>query len=377
MITISTVTPILKRIILTLYLLTPAMFAVPPAKAETTGEKITYYQHIAPLFYQKCVSCHRPGEAAPFSLLDYAGSKRRSKTILRVVSDRYMPPWKPVPGHGEFRGSLRLDDRDVELIQQWVNAGSPEGNPELKIDPPVFTKGWSLGKPDLIVEMEDAFEVHAEGRDIYRYFTLPLNLTEDKWVRAVEIRPSARTVVHHALFFLDNTGNARKLQKADSLPGFKGKGFKPTGSLGAWAVGGMPLQLGKGFSLPLPKGSDLILQTHFHPSGKVEKEKTKVGIYFADSPPERLIGQFQIPPNFGSRTGLTIAPGDNKYTIKDHLTVPDDLELVTVWAHAHQIGKSMKADATLPDGKILPLFYIDDWDFNWQGQYQYETPITL
>ena len=348
-----------------------------PSNAEKISSGITYHKDIAPILYKKCVNCHRPGEAAPFSLLEYGSTKRRAKTIRRVVSDRYMPPWKPVPGHGEFQGSRRLSDSDVDLIQRWVEAGSPEGDPEQKTNPPVFTKSWNLGEPDLVVEMDEAFEIYAEGRDIYRYFSLPLNLTEDKWVRAVEIRPSARSVVHHALFFLDDTGKARQLQKADPKPGFKGRGFKTTGSLGAWAVGGAPLQFGDGFSLPLPKGSDLVLQTHFHPSGKIEREKTKIGIYFAERAPERLLGQFQIPPHYGAATGLTIAPGESNYVIKDHLIVPGDLNLVTVWAHAHQIGSSMKADATLPDGKKLPLFYIDDWDFNWQGQYQYKTPVEL
>ncbi len=366
------------RTLLTLFLTASFLLAEtgPPAKKTPLG-KITYSEHIAPLFYQKCVSCHRPGEAAPFSLIDYAGAKRRSKTIQRVVTDRYMPPWQPVPGHGKFRGSLRLKHSEVDLIQSWIDADCPQGDSSKKPEPPVFTKGWSLGKPDLIVEMDEAFEVYAEGKDIYRYFTLPLNLSEDKWVRAIEIRPSARPVVHHALFFLDNTGRAQKLQKADPLPGFKGKGFKSTGSLGAWAVGGVPLALDDEFALPLPKGSDLVLQTHFHPSGKVEREKTKIGIYFAGHEPQRRIGEFQIPPSFGSRIGLTIAPGDSNYVVKDHLIVPGDLELVTVWAHAHQIGSSMKADATLPNGKKLPLFYIDDWDFNWQGQYQYQSPVSL
>lgn len=368
--------PIFKIITL-LFFTTSHIFAdTSPSKKQGKSD-ITYNKSIAPLFYQKCVSCHRSGEAAPFSLLDYKGAKRRSKTIQRVVSERYMPPWQPVPGHGEFQGSLRLQDPEIKLIQDWVTAGCPEGDPTQKPSAPTFPKGWNLGQPDLIVEMDEAFEVHAEGKDIYRYFTLPLNLKQDKWVSAVEIRPSARTVVHHALFFLDNTGKAQKLQQADPKPGFKGKGFKATGSLGAWAVGGMPLKLDDQFALPLPKGSDLVLQTHFHPSGKIEHEKTKVGIYFAKGEPQRLIREFQIPPNFGSHTGLTIAPGDANYTMQDHLIVPHDLELVTVWAHAHQIGRSMKANATLPNGKKIPLFYIDDWDFNWQGQYQYRQPLAL
>lgn len=338
----------------------------------------TFSEHIAPIVFEKCVSCHRPGEAAPFSLTDYAAVKRRAKTIQRVVVEEgIMPPWHPEEGWGEFRGDRSLDEAQIALLDRWVEAGAPEGDPEKTPKLPEFPEGWYLGEPDLVVEMPEAFEIHAEGKDIYRYFPLPLNQAEDKWVRAVEVRPSARSVVHHALFFLDDKGVARKLDAADPKPGFRGKGFRQTGSLGGWAVGGTPLDLSNDYALPLPKGSDLVLQTHFHPTGKIEHEQTKIGIYFADGPPEKPLVEFQIPPGFGSRTGLNVGPKESNYEIRDHLIVPRDMELISVWGHAHQVCTSMQAEATLPDGTKQKLFRIGDWDFNWQGQYAYAEPVRL
>jgi mono/diheme cytochrome c family protein len=338
----------------------------------------TYSEHIAPILHQNCASCHRPGEAAPFSLLTFDDARRRAKTINRVVGERFMPPWKPVPGHGDFQGERRLSEEQIALIDAWVTAGAPEGDPSLAPEPPEFVVGWQLGEPDLVLEMEEAAEIPAEGRDIYRYFALPMNLKEDKWVRAIEVRPSARSVVHHALFFLDTSGRAVKMQNEDTkAPGFNGRGFNRGKSLGGWAVGGMPLELDDDYALPMPKGSDFVLQTHFHPSGKKESEKTRIGIYFAGKAPEKRLLEFQVPPNFGSRAGLLIEGGDSDYTLKDHLIVPEDLDLVTVWGHAHQICTDMQATATLPDGKKIPLFKIDDWDFDWQGQYAYKEPVHL
>lgn len=353
--------------------------SLPLANAASDGEpaEITFSEHIAPIVFENCANCHRPGEVAPFSLTDYESVKRRAKTIQRVVSDRYMPPWHVDEGWGEYRGTMRLSDEQVDLLDRWVTAGAPEGDPARTPPLPDFPEGWHLGEPDLVVEMAEPFEVHAEGNDIYRFFALPLNLSEDRWVSAVEVRPSARSVVHHALFFLDQSGKARELDGKDGAPGFKNRGFQSSGSLGGWAVGGTPLDLGEGYGLPLAKGSDLVLQTHFHPSGKVEHERTKIGIYFAGGPPEKQLIEFQIPPKYGAGVGLNAGPGETDYEIRDHLIVPEDLDLITAWGHAHQICKSIQAEATLPDGTKKKLFRIGDWQFNWQGQYAYAEPVRL
>ena len=339
--------------------------------------KVTFNEHIAPIVFQSCTECHRPGEPAPFTLATYKDVRKRAKMIRKVTKSRFMPPWHPVPGHGDFADSPRLTEKQIALIDQWVESGMEEGPKDKLPKPPKFTKGWRLGKPDLVVSMDEAFEVPADGPDIYRNFALKLDLDEDKWVTAVEMRPAARSVVHHVLFFLDDSGTARRRDGSDGRPGFKGMGFQISGSLGGWAVGGTPRKLPLGLARPLRKGSDLVLATHFHPSGKVEREKTTIGLYFAEKKPKRTITGFQIPPVFGRFAGIDVPPGEKEYKIGGTFKVPVDMELVTASGHAHYICHKMNAEATLPDGRKIPLFRIDDWDFNWQGNYTYEKPLRL
>src|SRR5262249_41470925 len=178
-----------------------------------------------------------------------------------------------------------------------------------------------------MVRMAKEYDVNASGRDINRNFVIPLNLTEGKWVTAVEVRPSARSVVHHVLYFYDTTGEARKLEGKDGQPGFLGMAFRRSGSLGGWAVGATPRQLPPGLAYHLPKGSDLVLQTHFHPAGKAETETTTVGLYFTDKPPTRTMVGLMLPLFFGRLSGLNIPAGKAGFAIGDSFTLPVDVEL--------------------------------------------------
>jgi mono/diheme cytochrome c family protein len=348
----------------------------PPAPAAADAQ-VTFAEHIAPIVFTKCASCHRPGEAGPFPLLTYKDVRKRGKLIQQVTERRYMPPWHPAPGHGEFLYERRLSDEQVALIKRWVETGMAEGDPARLPQLPTFTEGWQLGTPDLVVSMPKAYEVPATGRDIYRNFVLPLNLKEDKWVTAIELRPSARSVVHHVLFFLDSTGKVRTRDGQGGKPGFTGAGFLRGGSLGGWAAGGQPHFLPSGLGLALPKGSDLILQTHFHPSGKAESEKTTVGLYFAKQKPARTLLSFQAPPLFGMLAGLNIPAGEKAYKLRGTFKAPVDMELITAGGHAHYTCVTMKAKATLPDGTTKPILYLPKWDFNWQDTYTYKEPARL
>ena len=212
---------------------------------------------------------------------------------------------------------------------------------------------------------------------------LPTGLTEDKWVRALEFRPAARKAVHHAIFGYVRGGSVKNAG-ADGKPGFGGPmlvslvpGFAPAGGLGAWAVGATPRFLPEGLAHPLPKGSDIVLQVHFHPTGKPETEKSVVGLYFADGPPDRRIMTPGIPGFFGFLAGIDIPPGEKAYKIAGTLPIAADMRLLSVSAHAHYLGKEIKATATLPDGRVEPLLWIKDWDFNWQDRYDYKQPVFL
>lgn len=342
----------------------------------------TFCAHVAPIVQERCMPCHRAGEAAPFVLATYDDLRRRARTVAKVVKDRTMPPWHPVPGHGEFAGELRLSETEVQTILRWVEGGMPEGDPARLPAPPTFPAGWQLREPDLVVRMPRGFEVPAGGPDIYRNFVVPLDLPEDRWLTAIEVRPSARAVLHHIIFSFDTTGRARAQDGADGQPGFfgmggEGGGLNGTAAVGGWAVGGQPRELPLGLARRIPKGADLILRSHFHPSGKVEVEQTTLGLFFADEPPSRSMVGLQLPPAFGVAAGLDIPAGEAAFRIVDAFVLPADVLAVEVGGHAHYLCKDMRVWATAPGGERRSIFWIDDWDFDWQNRYQYREPLPL
>lgn len=336
-------------------------------------DPVTFSKHIAPIIFNHCAVCHRPGEVAPFSLMSYEDVKKRDRTIAYVTQKRFMPPWKPEPGFGDFHDPRRLSDEQISLIKRWVDEGSVQGKPEDLPPMPKFADGWFLGEPDLVVQMPEEFTVPAEGRDIYRCFVIPLKLDEDTYVTAAEYRPSNRKVVHHALLFLDTSGAARRLDEKDPGVGYSrmgGPGFIPSGGLDGWAPGAFPRPLPDGIGREVRKGSDLVIQTHFHPTGKPEKEQSSVGLYFCKKKPAKL--STTIP--LGARK-IDIPAGEKDHKISRSFTFPVDTEVIGIIPHAHLICREIKATYTLPDGTEKPLIWIKDWDFNWQDHYRYKETI--
>ena len=334
---------------------------------------VTFNHDVAPIIYQNCSECHRPGEAAPFSLLSYADVVKKANTIGKVTRARIMQPWKPEPASFAYRDDRRLTDDQIAVIQDWVKTGMPEGPAAEKPAAPVFTSGWRLGEPDLVVEMPGPYHVPADGPDIYRNIAVPLNLTEDKWIAAVDIHPSARAAVHHALYFADPMGKAHLKPAQATEPGFNGLlagGARV--ALGGWAVGGQPHLYPFDLALLLPKGSDLVVQYHFHPTGKPEAEKSLIGLYFAKKTPDRLLARVQMPPDYSLFSGLDIAPGEKDFVIRDSYTLPIALDAVGMSAHAHYLCTKMKMTATLPGGDVKTLLDIQDWDFAWQDRYFFQ-----
>jgi mono/diheme cytochrome c family protein len=360
-----------------------AVAAAPGARGAAPATP-TFSEDVAPILYRNCVTCHRAGEAAPFALITYADAQKHGKQMAKVTKSRYMPPWHAAHGFGEFADERRLTDAEIATIDAWFAGGMPAGDAK-KLPPlPKFPEGWHLGTPDLVLKMPAAFDVPASGADVYRNFVIATQLTEDRWVRAIEFRPSARKAVHHVLFAYDATATAAKQDGRDGHPGFGGMGSVGvgglaggTGPLGGWAVGATPQLLPDGVALALPKGSDIILQMHFHPTGKPETEQSTIGVYFADRAPERRLWSVQLPALFGFGAGIDIPPGRDDFTVEDSFTLPVDVRAFSINAHAHYIAKEMKATATLPDGVTQPLLWIPDWDFAWQDRYTYKTPVLL
>ena len=337
----------------------------------------TFCHDVAPIVYENCVSCHRPGEVAPFSLIKFEDVKKRAEQIATVTGERYMPPWKPESGFGHFVGERRLSDAQIKTLADWSAAGAPEGDAKDLPKLPEFPSGWTLGEPDQVLKMTVPFKLTADGHDQYRAFVLPLDANEDRYVSAVEFHPDNRKIVHHALFFLDNDGSARKKEEAarDKNPGytaFGGPGFTPSGSLGGWAPGAIPSLLPDGWARLIRKGSDLVVQVHFHPDGKDETETFSFGIYYSKQPPRHIVAGGNVH-SFKIRI-----PADEKnYVVTAQYKVPVNVDVIGITPHAHLICHEMKATATLPTGEVLPLIWIKDWDFNWQGTYRYTTPLKL
>ena len=356
-----------------------AIFAALAAFAPAlSAQTVTFNKDIAPIVYSNCASCHRPGEAAPFSLLSYQDVSKRGRIIASVTQSRFMPPWKAEETSYPFRDERRLKDSEIALIQQWVKQGMPEGKPSDAPPPPKFASGWMLGEPDLVVEMPAAYHVPADGPDIYRNIAIPLGLTEDKWITAIEMKPSARSVVHHVLYFADPSGKAHSHPPQGAEPGFSG--MQPGGAaepLGGWAVGAQPHFWPDGLALPVKQGSDFVIQYHFHPTGKPEAEKSLVGFYFAKQPPARTLVSVQMPPTYSLFAGLDIPAGEKDFVIRDTYTLPTAIDAVSIGAHAHYIAKQMKMTATFPDGAVKTLLAINDWDFSWQDRYIFKDAVPL
>jgi hypothetical protein len=347
------------------------------ASASLFAQPVTFNRQIAPIVYNNCSSCHRPGEAAPFSLLSYQDVMKKGRIIAVATSSRLMPPWKAEPASYPYRDERRLADSEIALIQQWVRDGMPEG-PGPRPEAPKFESGWQLGPPDLIVEMPAAYHVPADGADIYRNIAIPLGLAEDKWVTAIDMKPSARAVVHHVLYFGDPSGQSHNHPQEGDQPGFSGmRAAGATLPLGGWAVGAQPHLFPEGLALNVPKGTDLVIQYHFHPTGKPETEKSVVGFYFAKKAPERKLVSIQLPPAYSLFAGLAIPPGEKDYVVRDSYTLPMDLDAVGVGAHAHYLGKLLQLTATLPNGDVKTLLRIGDWDFAWQDRYFFRDFVAL
>ena len=354
------------------------LLAVVPA----FGQAVTFNKQIAPIVFQQCSPCHRPGEVAPFSLLSYQDVRKHAAQIVAVTSRRYMPPWPPASGYGDFSGERRLTDVQIHLIAEWVKQGEPEGNPADLPPLQKFTEGWQLGPPDLIVRMTAPFSVPATGGDVFRNFVIPVPIAATKYVRAIELRPGNTRVVHHANVVVDRTGSLRARDGIDGQPGFPGmdvitegspSSFDPDSHFLFWKPGTVPEQEPAGMAWRLDPGNDLVVNLHLQPTGKTETLQASVGLYFTGQKPTLFPMLLQLEDD----GALDIPPGDRHFTVTDHLTLPVDVDVLAIYPHAHYVGKQIKAWATLPDGSRRWLIRIDDWDINWQAVYTYRRPIAL
>jgi mono/diheme cytochrome c family protein len=347
----------------------PTFANFPSTKAAPANtHPVTFNGDVAPIIFKHCASCHRPGEVAPFPLLSYEDVKKRAKLVSVLTQRRYMPPWKPESGYGQFQGFRRLTNVEIKTIQQWVEEGAPEGRSGDRPPLPRFKEGWQLGQPDLVLRMTRPYTVPAESPEFYRCFVIPTGLLKNRYLAAFEVRPSNPKVVHHAIFVQDARRAGRRLESepGSGYPCLGGFGFPASGSLGFWTAGILPRTESEGVASDLKKDSDVVLQLHFRPSGKPEQEQCAIGLYFAKQPPRRISADISV-----SSYAIDIPPGEQNYKVRTFSYVPFDAEVLSIFPHAHYLAREMEASATLPDGTVIPLLSIKDWDFDWQEEYWY------
>ena len=336
----------------------------------------TYAREISRMIQKNCQECHSKGQIGPFPLETYEHARKRASDLAEVTGRKTMPPWKADSSFGQrLKHDRSLSSEVIQAFADWAEAGAPLGDISEMPAPVTFPTDWKLGTPDLVLQMPESFEVPATGADVYRNFVLPTNLPGDVYISAIEFKPENRTVSHHMLGWVETMGEARKKDEMEPGPGYisyVGAGVKTQGDLGGWAAGRGPTVLPEGIGYALPAKADVILQMHYHPSGKVEKDRSQVGLYFSKKPIKATL-QRTTSANFK----FTIPAGAKAHELKAEWIIPVDVVAHGASPHMHLIGKSMTMTAQLPDGRVVDLVRVPDWDFNWQTSYEFQQPLEL
>ncbi len=336
----------------------------------------TYAKEVSRIVQTNCEGCHRPGQIGPFSLTNFKEVSAFKNEIKRVTAAHIMPPWSAVAGHGEFKNERRMSEVEISTLARWVDAGAPMGDAKDLPAKAVYNDGWAFGEPDLIYKMPEAFSLSGNGVDEYRCFVMPSGLTEDKFIRGMEVRPGNRKIVHHVRTFADMTGEARKLDAADPKPGFDcSRGmvvaYKRIG-IGGWAPGLVPELRAEDTGALFPKGSDVVMEVHYHKNGKVESDLSTIGVYLNKSPIAHIAKSVPIANPF-----IKIPAGEERHAERASYTFRKDVIATSVLPHMHLLGNEMEMTAVFPDGSRKPLVWAKPYDFNWQTNYVFKEPVFL
>lgn len=349
------------------------------ASSDSTA-KITFHRDVLPVLQQNCQKCHRPNEAAPMSLLTYNEARPWAQAIKEAVLLKRMPPWFANPNYGKFTNEHRLTDEELKTIVAWVDQGAKEGDPSDAPKPAKFVEGWNIGRPDLVIEMPEAFEVPAEGTIDYQYLVIPTGFTKDRWVQAAEIRPGNRAVVHHVIAFVrppDSDwleeavpGKVYVPQERKEDDGRKRNetrellvGFAPGMEEGVWLPG---------YAKLIQAGSDIVFQLHYTATGKAAEDNTSVGITFAkEKPKKRVVTMAAMNRKF------KIPPGSPAHEVTSDWVINETIELVSLMPHMHLRGKDFHYEVTYPTGEKEVLLDVPKYDFNWQFFYYLKDPKIL
>jgi hypothetical protein len=329
-----------------------AMLFLAPAVA--AAQTPTFAKDVAPIFYSKCVECHRPTMFAPMSLVKFDDARPWAKSIRNRVASRTMPPWGADPAHGVFKNDPRLTDKEIATILAWVDGGAPKGDDKDMPQTPSFVDGWTIGQPDAVFAMKEPFQIPATGVVEYQYIRIPTGITEDKWLAAIEIKPEARAQVHHVIAF--------------TVPA--GAPISEGGALGPGNIGGVtPNKPGvvfdPGVGRMLSGNTDIVLQMHYTTNGQATTDRTQVGLRFLKEPPMlQQRGGSVIQPRF------VIPAGAPAHEVRGSRVLQDDTIITSFTPHMHVRGKDMTYTAKYPDGRTEVLLSVPKYDFNWQITYQ-------
>ena len=339
---------------------------------------VTFSTDVAPILQKNCQSCHRPGEAAPFSLLTYQQARPWAKAIKQAVLERKMPPWFADPKYGHFRNDRSLAEKDIDTLVSWVDAGAPEGDPKDLPKPVEFVDGWNIGKPELVLEMPEPFQVPASGTVEYQYVVLPYKFTEDRWVQMAEVRPGNRAVVHHVIAYIrDGSSKWMRDKKPGEIfvPEPDSKGDRPqlSGDMLSGFAPGLPASiLEPGQGRLVKAGSDIVLQLHYTANGKAGEDRTKVGVVFCKQPPAQRVMTLGA-----SNNKFTIPPGDSNYRVDADFELGHDAKLSALLPHMHLRGKDFEYRLIYPTGETETILVVPHYDFGWQLWYQPVSDIVL
>ena len=339
------------------------------------GPPPTWNEHVASIVHENCASCHRPEGIAPFSALEYEEAVAHVGRIAEMVEAGAMPPWPPRTEGVHFLNERTLTEEERDLLVRWAEAGGPRGGGEAP-PPPEFDTGWELGPPDLVVRPSEPIVLAAGKEDVFRNLVIPTGLDSVRYVRTVDLRPGSARNVHHAILNVDETGAARRADSAASGPGFPGMDIgsarPPEGTFVGWTPGKVPFPGREGMGWKLEPGTDLVLQLHMMPSDEPRTIQPEIGLYFSEGPPMRT----PVVVKLWGRN-LDIPAGESEYRVEDRFRLPVTVEVLSVYPHAHYLGKDLHGYAILPDGEERDLIHIPDWNFMWQDQYIYAEPVIL
>jgi peroxiredoxin len=349
---------------------------VPETTTSAKQKEVTYAREISRIIQKKCQECHSKGNVGPFPLENYEHARKRAYDLAAVTSDRLMPPWKAERGYGRaFKNDHSLSDEEIQAFDDWAEAGAPLGDIAEMPAPITFPTGWKLGTPDLVLQLPEGFEIPANGPDLYRCFVLPTNLPSDVYISKIEYLPDNKLVSHHILAWTDISGAGRREDEKEPGPGyisFVGPGIKTHSSLGGWAAGKSPTILPDGIGVSLPANADLIVQMHYHPSGKPERDRSRIGLHFSRKP---IRATYHLAA--AANKSFSIPAGANNHEVSGELIMPTDVIAYGVSPHQHLIGRDIRMSVVFPDGREEKLIRIPRWDFNWQTSYEFEKPLEL